>query len=731
MFDKLTLKHRLLLVLSAAGLTLLGLALLAVVGVAKSKANQMLIGDADRSLEILAIAVKEPVVAGDMATIEQILRKRAQYPDVRWLSYELDGRRLFAESAALPASRPEWFARLLDFDSATHRQEIQVGKRSYGALVLSKNALPWEDRVWTIASRLMVVFIAGLPLFWLLISWLLRTSLKTLESIRDAIHLDGGLGMSEIPVNRHTPPELAQIISELNTSRRRIGGLILSQNEIKRAIDAVALVSEADLDGTIISVNENLCQALGYSQQELLGKNHRIFKSSEHDLAFYQAIWHTITRGRVWRGEICNLSKSGEQHWLNSAIVPIMGEDGLPKRYLAIHFEITDRVRATRELAESQKLFQDLTEHLRLVYWISDPEVKQILFASPAYETVWSRSVASLMAAPHQWLDSIHPDDRNQVEQAVLELKQGREFEAIYRIVRPNGEARWIHNRAFPIMGKAGQVENVTGIAEDVTERKQIEVRQGEVQAQLQQAQKMEALGMLTGGIAHDFNNILAAILGYSSLARDRFVGENAKLKDYLTEIILAGERGRDLVIKMLAYSRGGKGTLVSIDLDELVRDTLKMLKVAIPSSIEVSEQSAADLPAVRGDPVGLQQIITNLCVNARDAMDGQGRLGLNLRRTTLSDKTECASCHHFVSGEFVELRVSDSGSGMNEAQLEKIFQPFYTTKPVDKGTGMGLAMVHGIVHEHGGHILVDSVPGEGSTFRILLPVAGENGVIG
>lgn len=733
--DHLSLKTRLLLALTAAGLVMLCVALLLLVGVAKEKASQMLVGDAERNLEVLSLAVTESAVLGDMSALEQILRLRARHADVLWIEYEKDGRRLHVEYTVPESVRPEWFARILDFDIATPRQEIQAGKRGYGALTLSINPMPMEDRVWGVVSRLAAVFAAGLPLFWLLLSLLLRANLRALEAIRDAIHLGSGeslseigKGLREIPVGRHAPPELVQTIAELNASRRRIADLIFSQNELKRAIDAVALVSETDLDGNILAINENFCRLMGYAQPELLGKNHRVFKSGEHDMAFYRDLWGTISLGKVWRGEICNRARNGELHWTNGAIVPVMGEDNLPKKYLAIRFETTDRVRAMRELAESQKLFQDLTEHLRLAYWISDLSMSRIQFVSPAFETIWRRSVASLLAAPQLWLETIHPDDRKEVEQAALALGQNQEFEAVYRIVRPNGEARWIHNRAFPILNGNGQVEKVTGIAEDITERKQIEDRQGEVQSQLQQAQKMEALGMLTGGIAHDFNNILAAILGYSNLARDRFAGENAKLRDYLTEIALAGERGRDLVVKMLAYSRGGKGAMVSIDLAELTRDTLKMLKAAIPSSIEVSEQSSADLPIVRGDPVGLQQIITNLCVNARDAMDGRGRLGLNLRLTAIPDKTECASCHHAVSGNFVELRVSDSGSGMNESQLEKIFQPFYTTKAVDKGTGMGLAMVHGIVHEHGGHILVDSTPGEGSSFRILLPVAGENG---
>ncbi|HEC15876.1 MAG TPA: response regulator [Sedimenticola sp.] len=258
------------------------------------------------------------------------------------------------------------------------------------------------------------------------------------------------------------------------------------------------------------------------------------------------------------------------------------------------------------------------------------------------------------------------------------------------------------------------------------------------LQRQLQQAQKMEAIGQLTGGIAHDFNNILASILGFTGLALERHVGEkDTELREYLSEVYHAGERARDLIAQMLAFSRGTTTEPRRMTLQPLVKEAAKMLRATLPSTIELSTEFDKDAPAVVLDPVQLYQVVMNLCINARDALEGKGRVDIRVRRmhaigrgkrhgqTNAGAHDICNSCHAGIAaGEYVELSVRDSGSGMSKDQLSRIFQPFFTTKEVGKGTGMGLSMAHGIVHQHGGHILVDSAPGEGTTFRVLFPAA-------
>jgi CheY-like chemotaxis protein len=242
--------------------------------------------------------------------------------------------------------------------------------------------------------------------------------------------------------------------------------------------------------------------------------------------------------------------------------------------------------------------------------------------------------------------------------------------------------------------------------------------------AQLQQAQKMEALGQFTGGIAHDFNNILGCILGFAKLALHRHVPDgDSALAEHLREVIAAGERASALTLKMLAFSRSQPDRSKTPQLPgPLLAEAMKMLGSTVPSSIVVTKEVEEHLPAICVDPVELQQILLNLALNARDAMNGKGRLFIGLRRSRYKDAL-CSITHKRIEGDFVELTVSDSGPGIPSEVLPRIFEPFFTTKGIGQGTGMGLAMVHGLVQRACGHVLVETWEGEGTTFRILFPI--------
>ena len=252
----------------------------------------------------------------------------------------------------------------------------------------------------------------------------------------------------------------------------------------------------------------------------------------------------------------------------------------------------------------------------------------------------------------------------------------------------------------------------------DITEREQL-------YAQLQQAQKMEAIGLLTGGIAHDFNNMLASIMGFTQLAMDlsEDLG-NDKLNEYLQEVNQAGERARDLIAQMLSFSRrNAEKELLPLKLAILIKEVVSMLRPMLPSSIGINYKVEGDIPMVKADPVKIHQVLMNLCINARDAIDGHGRIDLYLRLGHM-DKAICSSCHNSINGEFVEIAIVDNGPGIKKSHLNKIFDPFFTTKEVGKGTGMGLSVVHGIMHDHLGHIVLESRSAKGTTFRLLFPPA-------
>ena len=227
----------------------------------------------------------------------------------------------------------------------------------------------------------------------------------------------------------------------------------------------------------------------------------------------------------------------------------------------------------------------------------------------------------------------------------------------------------------------------------------------------------------MTGGIAHDFNNILAAILGYSSLALERYAPDKeGKLAAYLREVIAASERARDLIAKMLSFTRTRpSGSVQAIDPATVLREVVAMLRPSIPTSIEIRQRVDSGQP-VRMDPGELNQVLVNLILNARDAVGEHGLIDIRLHATRVGGE-RCALTQQRLDGRYLALDVSDTGSGIAPEHLSRLFDPFFTTKEVGKGTGLGLSVVHGILRRSGVHIVVDSVPGRGSLFRLLFPL--------
>lgn len=265
-----------------------------------------------------------------------------------------------------------------------------------------------------------------------------------------------------------------------------------------------------------------------------------------------------------------------------------------------------------------------------------------------------------------------------------------------------------------------------TSILRNITERKNAEIEKEKLNTQLQQAQKMEALGKLTGGIAHDFNNILASIMGFTLLAIDKYTGKvDEKLELYLDETYRAGERARDLIEQMLAFSRSSKSEARILSLEPIVKETVKMLQATLPSTIQLQLHTQDPLAKVKIDPVQVNQIVMNLCINARDAIDGQGQIDINIKYKDIMAEI-CHTCHEKIQGEYVEVSVTDNGSGIKSENLSRIFEPFFTSKDIGEGTGMGLSIVHGIMLDVGGHVQVESIQSEGSTFRLLFPTISD-----
>jgi nitrogen-specific signal transduction histidine kinase/CheY-like chemotaxis protein len=257
-----------------------------------------------------------------------------------------------------------------------------------------------------------------------------------------------------------------------------------------------------------------------------------------------------------------------------------------------------------------------------------------------------------------------------------------------------------------------------------VTERHASEEEVLRLERQLRQAQRLEAMGTLAGGIAHDFNNILGAILGYGEMAL-RDAPKGSRLRRDLDSIVTAGERGRALIDRVLAFSRSGLGERVAVHVEKVVGEALELLEAKLPEGIRVETKLRAGRAAMLGDPTQIHQVLMNLATNAIQAMPSGGTLSVSLD-TVRGETGRSATIGNIEAGDYVVLTVGDTGTGIPREIIERIFDPFFTTKEVGTGTGLGLSLVHGIVTELGGAIDVASTPGEGSEFTVYLPRSGE-----
>ena len=372
-------------------------------------------------------------------------------------------------------------------------------------------------------------------------------------------------------------------------------------------------------------------------------------------------------------------------------------------------------VRSQELLRQSEERYRTLLEGVHDVVFALGPE-GVITALSPAFETVtgWP---------PRQWLGKafeqlVHPDDVPLVFELIGRVirRESRPTNR-FRIRTRKGDYRVAEVAATPEL-RESRIVGILGVARDVTERLNLE-------QQLRQSQKMEAVGRLAGGVAHDFNNILTAITGYSDLLLEDLAPSDPRRLD-VDEIRKSAERAAGLTRQLLAFSRQQVMQVQALDLNALIRETERMLGRLLGEDVQVAATLAPDLGAVKADPGQLEQVIMNLAVNARDAMPQGGRLTFETANVELD---ELYSRDHFPAGpgSYVMLAVSDTGVGMSEDTQAHLFEPFFTTKEKGKGTGLGLATVYGIVKQTGGFIWVYTELGHGSTFKIYLPRAAES----
>jgi len=369
--------------------------------------------------------------------------------------------------------------------------------------------------------------------------------------------------------------------------------------------------------------------------------------------------------------------------------------------------------RFRKRLAEREELFRLISENAADMIALVDVSGRRI-YNSPSYVTILGYSQEEL--ADTSSFEQIHPDDHRKVMEAALETRrtgEGRRIE--YRIRHKDGRWLTLESTASAVKNDAGDVEKLVVVNRDITERKLLE-------EQLSLSQKLEAVGRLSGGIAHDFNNLLGVIIGYAEAIQQR-MSPTDPMREAVDEIQTAGNRAAALTQQLLAFSRKQVLEPKVLDANAVLSDVEKMLRRLIGEDIELQISLSRHLGRVKADRSQLEQVILNLAVNARDAMQQGGKLRIETRNAQLTE-ADRTRFRYVVPGQYVLIKVTDTGCGMDAALQSHIFEPFFTTKEKGKGTGLGLATVYGVIKQSGGYIWVDSEVGKGTEFKIYLPLA-------
>ncbi|MEX1182052.1 MAG: PAS domain S-box protein [Gemmatimonadota bacterium] len=484
-------------------------------------------------------------------------------------------------------------------------------------------------------------------------------------------------------------------------------------HRLSMAVDqSPAAVFITDPAGTIEYVNARFTEITGYTAAEAIGSTPRMLRSSLTPPDVYRDLWTTILRGDPWRGEILNRRKDGTLYWDASWISPIRDAGGRTTRFLALQEDVTER-RATEEaLRASEQRLRTLFETVNLIVLTLDA-AGRVEYANPFLLKLTGYTREEVLGA--DWFERLIPEAHRPNMRGVFRNMIEQLLHPHYRnpILTRTGAERMISWHNTVVRDAQGRPTGTLSIGEDITEHAQLE-------AQLRQSQKMEAVGRLAGGVAHDFNNLLTVILGTAELMLFDTPATDPRQAE-LGEIRSAGERAAALTRQLLAFSRKQVLDVRVVDLNDLVVNLDRLLRRVIGEDVHLRTLPWVGLGAARADPGQIEQVILNLAINSRDAMPDGGTITIETANVEL-DETYAATHSPVQIGAYVMLALSDTGTGMTAATRAQIFEPFFTTKPAGKGTGLGLATVYGIVNQSGGHIWVYSEPGQGTTFKIYLP---------
>ncbi|HUG41643.1 MAG TPA: PAS domain S-box protein [Longimicrobiales bacterium] len=499
------------------------------------------------------------------------------------------------------------------------------------------------------------------------------------------------------------------------TARREAQDRIRFQAQILELVGQAVVAT--DMAGLITYWNSAAEDMYRWSRDEVVGRPIQEVIPLDQTQPQAASLLDAVGQGARWAGELLSYRRDGTRFPALVVDTPIRDAQGEVVGYVAVATDISDRKAAEVALRASEEWSRALIENASDLTVVLDADGR-LSYASPNRERILGVPASESLGRDVSELLSVHPDDRARGVRVWAHVYDtpGGTFTTTLRVKHADGSWRTLECSARNLLDNPA-VRGVVVNCRDVTDRVHLE-------QQLQQAQKMEAIGRLAGGVAHDFNNILTGIQGYTQLSLEEDPPEPVRLN--LEEVGRAAERATRLTRQLLAFSRRQMMQPRLVDPNETVSDLRGMLTRLIGEDVVLSTSLSPDAGCILVDPGQLEQVILNLAVNARDAMPRGGKVTIRTARVRLG-ASDLVDADGLQPGPYVELEVSDTGSGMSPDVIERMFEPFFTTKELGKGTGLGLSTVYGVVKQSGGHISVESRPGLGTKFRVFLPfVEGE-----
>jgi PAS domain S-box-containing protein len=489
----------------------------------------------------------------------------------------------------------------------------------------------------------------------------------------------------------------------------------------RELVESYDLICVHDEEGRLLSVNAAAEKALGYPHGAWVGRHLQDFLVPEtrHLFSAYLAeilakgSSHGIMRMRAANGDVHDWEYHNSEQRLDDGRRIIRG----------LAHDVTEQLKAVRELRASEQRFRALFEQAAVGVAYIDSRSGQLLAVNRKGAQILGREPED--ALTHTFPSLIHPDDLPRYDKLMAQLASGAvpDFAIELRMLGKEGMQVWVALSVSLVSRVESRRPRHMAVIQDISQRKHAEQQRAILEAQLRQAQKMEAIGTLAGGIAHDFNNLLTTMVGNVELARmDVEAGHPVHVS--LDAIAAAARRATELVRQILAFSRKQASRRAVIALGLVIADSVRLLRASLPAAIVIELHLEDEAPLVLADATQIHQVVMNLCTNAWQAIgDKPGRIDITLDGVQI-DATPAAE--GVAPGRYARLRVRDTGDGMDAKTLERIFEPFFTTKAAGRGSGLGLSVAHGIVRDHGGTISAVSRAGEGAIFEVLLPAAAE-----